>query len=256
MRTIPSSPPLSYSTLKLDCTDRDVVPMTSDKDAVHTDLVDAVTAVIDQCFEDTRAVEVGQDNWYPDLLFRQDTFIVHDTADDVTIEVPTETEADLTESMAGSESYYKQISDARPRLEDALHARNFVTEGYSDPETGQGRLRVFGWDHDPTWFEQGDYMKVYRWRTPIEVVQVSPPDEQPPEDRPLPVAGDGEYIGADTLHLYLRGNRGGEYLIDYADDVASLYQRDSDSSETLTKSSEPGTTIFVGNPETGPRQTG
>jgi hypothetical protein len=84
-------------------------------------------------------------------------------------------------------------------------------------------------------------------------VHVCPPGEDPPEDRPLPVTGDGTYIGADSLHLYLRGNRGGKYLIDYDDDVASLYQRDTDTSETLQKSTEPGRTIFVGNPETGPQ---
>lgn len=93
-------------------------------------------------------------------------------------------------------------------------------------------------------------MKVYLWRTPIEVVHVSPPGEHPPEDRPLPVTGDGTYIGADSLHLYLRGNRGGEYLIDYEDAVASLYQRETDTNRTLQKSTEPGKTIFVGNPDT------
>lgn len=123
--------------------------MTSEKEAVYSDLVDAVTAVIDQHFEETSIVELGQDNWYPDILFRQDTFVVYDTADDVTIQVSTEEEADLTESIGGDERHYKQISGARSTLEDALNARDFVTEGYSDPETGQGRLRVLGWDHDP-----------------------------------------------------------------------------------------------------------
>jgi hypothetical protein len=227
--------------------------MPSDKEAVYTDLVDAVTAVVDQCFGETRVVEIGQDNWYPDLLFRQDTFFVYETPDDVTIQVSSEEGADLTESIDGNEHHYRVISGVRSTLDDALTAQDFVTEGYSDPETGQGRLRVVGWDHNPTWFREGDYMKVYLWRTPIEVVHVCPPGEDPPEDRPLPVTGDGTYIGADSLHLYLRGNRGGEYLIDYDDDVASLYQRDTDTSETLQKSTEPGRTIFVGNPETGPQ---
>jgi hypothetical protein len=66
--------------------------MPSDKETIYTDLVDASTSVIDQLFEDTRVVEIGQDNWYPDLLFRQDTLIVHETAADATIQVPTKAE--------------------------------------------------------------------------------------------------------------------------------------------------------------------
>lgn len=228
--------------------------MPSDKDAVYTDLVDAVESVIEQCFEDRRAVKIGQDNWYPDLLFRQDTRIVYETADDATIEVPTKDEADIKTSVGGDDRYFTHIAGARTTLEEKLEARAFVTEAYTDRETGQGRLRVYGWDRDPPWFQEGDYMKVYRWRTPIEVIHVCPAGERPPEDHPLPVTGDGTYIGADSLHLYLRGNRGGEYLIDYDDGVTSLYQRESDTSETLTKSTEPSKTIFVGNPETGPRQ--
>ena len=103
------------------------------------------------------------------------------------------------------------------------------------------------------WFQTGDYMKIYRWRTSVEVVYVCPPGKRPPEDRPLPVTGDGMYIGADSHHLYLRGNRGGEYLIDYDDDVASVYQRDTQTSAALDKMVEVSRTIFVGNPETGPR---
>jgi hypothetical protein len=135
--------------------------MPSDKEAVYTDLVDAVTAVVDQCFGETRVVEIGQDNWYPDLLFRQDTFFVYETPDDVTIQVSSEEGADLTESIDGNEHHYRVISGVRSTLDDALTAQDFVTEGYSDPETGQGRLRVVGWDHNPTWFREGDYMKVY-----------------------------------------------------------------------------------------------
>ena len=228
--------------------------MTSEKDTVYADLVNAVESVVSQCFEDTRVVEIGQDNWYPDVQLRQDTLMIYETDSDAVIEVSDKSEADLTETIGGETRYYKHVSDVRPTLEGELEARGFVTEAYTDRETGQGRLRVFGWNHDPSWFQEGDYMKVYRWRTPLEVVHVSPPSEEPPEDRPLPVTGDGTYIGADSLHLYLQGNRGGEYLIDYDDDdVASLYQRDTDTSETLQKSTEPGKTIFVGNPETGPR---
>ncbi|WP_273836888.1 hypothetical protein [Halococcus sp. PRR34] len=227
--------------------------MTSDKETVHADLVEASTSVIDQLFEDTRVVEIGQDNWYPDLLFRQDTPIVHETADDATIQVPTKAEADIRGTGGSEERYFKHISGARSRLEDGLNARDFVTEAYTDPDRGQGRLRVYGWNRDPLWFQHGDYMKVYRWRTPIEVVHVCPAGEQPPENRPLPVTGDGTYIGADSHHLYLRGNRGGEYLIDYDDDVGSLYQRNTQMNETLEKMVEVSRTIFVGNPKTGPR---
>lgn len=227
--------------------------MTSEKDTVYADLVNAVESVVSQCFEDTRVVEIGQDNWYPDVQLRQDTLMIYETESDAVIEVSDESEADLTETIGDETRYYKHVSDVRPTLEGELEARGFVTEAYTDREMGQGRLRVFGWNHDPPWFQEGDYMKVYRWRTPLEVVHVSPPGEEPPEDRPFPVTGDGTYIGADSLHLHLRGNRGGEYLLDYDDDVASLYQRDTDTSETLQKSAEPGKTIFVGNPETGPR---
>ena len=227
--------------------------MTSDKEAVYTDLVDAVESVVSQVVEESCAVEIGQDNWYPDLLFRQDTMLVYETAADVTIEVLSEEDADLTESAGGDKRYFKHLPGVRSTLEDALEARGFVTEAYDDRERGQGRLRVYGWERDPPWFQEGDYLKVYRWRTPIEVEHVCPSGERPPDDRPLPVTGEGEYIGADSLHLYLRGNRGGEYLIDYNDDVISLYQRDTKASEILEKMVEPSRTIFVGNPDTGPR---
>jgi hypothetical protein len=227
--------------------------MPSDKKTVYTDLVDASTSVIDQLFEDTRIVEIGQDNWYPDLLFRQDTLFVHETAADATIQVSTKAKADIKETRGSKERYFKHITDARSILEDSLNEEDFVTEPYADPDRGQGRLRVYGWDRDPMWFQTGDYMKTYRWRTPVEVVHACPPGERPPEDRPLPVTGDDTYIGADSHHLYLRGNRGGEYLIDYDDDVGSLYQRNTQMSETLEKMVEVSRTIFVGNPKTGPR---
>ena len=227
--------------------------MTSDKETVHTDLVEASTSVIDQLFEDTRVVEIGQDNWYPDLLFRQDTPIVHETAADATIQVPTKAEADIRGTGDGEKRYFKHVPGARTTLEDGLNARGFVTEAYADPDRGQGRLRVYGWDRDPLWFQHGDYMKIYRWRTPVEVVNICPAGERPPEDRPLPVTGDGTYIGEDSHHLYLRGNRGGEYLIDYDNGVVSIYQRDTKTSKALDKMVELSRTIFVGNPETGPR---
>jgi hypothetical protein len=227
--------------------------MTSEKEAVYTDLVNAVESVRDEVFDVSRVVKIGQDNWYPDLLFRQDTMIVYETPADATIEVLAEDDADLKQSVGGEERYFKHIPDARPRLEDALNARGFVTEACDDPDTGQGRLRVFGWNRDPPWFREGDYVKVYRWRTPLEVVAVCPPGEEPTDDQSLPVTGDGTYIGAGSLHLYVRGNRGGEYLIDYDDNVASLYQRDTEASEALEKTAELSRTIFVGNPETGPR---
>lgn len=123
--------------------------MPSDKETIYTDLVDASTSVIDQLFEDTRVVEIGQDNWYPDLLFRQDTLFVHETAADATIQVSTKAEADIKETRGSEERYFKHITDARSTLEDNLNAEDFVTEPYADPDRGQGRLRVYGWDRGP-----------------------------------------------------------------------------------------------------------
>lgn len=47
-----------------------------------------------------------------------------------------------------------------------------------------------------------------------------------------------------------------EALVDTADDETALYHREDNDADVLEKASELSRTIFVGNPETGPRLEG
>ena len=223
--------------------------MSTAKEAVYTALVDAVKQVIQQTFEDSRVVTIEQDNWYPDLRLRTDTLIPYEN--DAMIEVATDAEATHTETVDDETFYHKRVSDVIPRLDDALTEEGFAAEPYRHHDAG---IRVYGWERNPPWFQIGDYLKLYKWRTPIEVSHVCPPSDRPPTEFPLPVTPDGDYIGTDSLHLCLSGQRGGEYLLDYRDETAALYERDSSDDTVLVKTTEPSRIIFVGNPKTGPRQ--
>ena len=222
--------------------------MANAKKAVYTDLVDAVKTVIQQTFDDARVVTIEQDNWYPDLQLRTDTLIPYEN--DAMIEVKTEAEATHTETVGDETFYHKRVPDVIPRLDGALTEAGFAAEPYRHDYAG---IRVLGWERAPPWFQPGDYLKLYKWRTPIEVTHVCPPEDRPPQDFPLPVTPNSDYIGSDSLHLCLSGQRGGEYLLDYRDETAALYERDSSDDTVLVKTTEPSRVIFVGNPETGPR---
>jgi hypothetical protein len=222
--------------------------MSNAKEAVFTDLVDAIKTVIQQTFDDSRVVTIEQDNWYPDLQLRTDTLLAYEN--DAMIEVAAEAEATHTETVGDDIFYHKRVPDVIPRLDDALTEADLAAEPYRHDYAG---VRVYGWERDPPWFQTGDYLKLYKWRTPVEVNRVCPPGDRSPQDFPLPVTSDGEYIGTDSLHLCLAGQRGGEYLLDYRNETAALYERDTSDDTTLVKTTVPSRVIFVGNPESGPR---
>jgi hypothetical protein len=222
--------------------------MANAKKTVYTDLVDAVKTVIHQTFDDSRVVTIGQDNWYPDLQLRTDTLLPYEN--DAMIEVETETEATHTETVGDETFYHKRVPNVIPHLDDVLTEAGFVAEPYHHEHTG---VRVYGWERDPPWFQAGDYLKLYKWRTPIEVTNVCPSGDRLPTEFPLPVTPDGDYIGDDSLHLCLAGQRGGDYLLNYRNKTAALYERDSSDDTALVKTVEPSRVVFVGNPETGPR---
>ncbi|MFC4989367.1 hypothetical protein [Saliphagus infecundisoli] len=211
-------------------------------------MVDAVKTVIQQTFDDARVVTIEQDNWYPDLQLRTDTLIPYEN--DAMIEVKTEAEATHTETVGDETFYHKRVPDVIPCLDGTLTEAGFAAEPYRHDYAG---IRVLGWERNLRWFQPGDYLKLYKWRTPIEVTHVCLPDDRPPRDFPLPVTPNGDYIGSASLHLGLSGQRGGEYLLDYQDETAALYERDSSDDTVLVKTTEPSRVIFVGNPETGPR---
>ncbi|WIV65885.1 hypothetical protein [Natrialbaceae archaeon AArc-T1-2] len=225
--------------------------MGSDKKAVHEELVDAVETVVDRTVG-TGVVEFGQDNWYVTVAPRQDALVPSEG--DAVVRVASEEQADIEEEIGDSHYYYRHVPDVVETLETALTEDGFAAKSYRSRD-GQA-VRVLGWDRDPSWFRDGDYVKLYRWRTPLEVVAVAGIGERPPAEFPTPVDENGDYVGADSIHLCLRGNRGGEYLVDAVGGETALYHREDSDADVLEKASEITRTIFVGNPETGPRLEG
>ena len=222
--------------------------MVDDKTVVCTALEEGVERVINIGFEDSRAVTIERDGWYPHVKLRvEDT---PPTSLAAVFRVHSETEADYTVAVGEEEWHYKQLSDASLKLEDTLTDAGFSILTYNGVDSG---VFVHGWKRSPPWFRDGDLIKLFKWKTPLKVTHVCSQGERPPEEFPLPVTPELQYIGPETLHLCLAGRRGGEHLIDYDGEQASLYQRAQSEQPVLKKTNEEVTTVFTGNPTTGPR---
>lgn len=222
--------------------------MADDKTAVCTALKEDVEKVINTDFEDSRAVTIERDGWYPHIKLRvEDTPSTSLTA---VFRVDSETEADYTVTVGEEEWHYRQHSNVSLKLEDTLTDSGFSILSYNRVDPG---VFVHGWKRASTWFQAGDLMKLFKWKTPLTVAHVCPPGERPPKGFPLPVTSELQYIGPESLHLCLAGRRGGEHLLDYDGEQASLYQRPRSEQPVLKKTNEGVTTVFTGNPTTGPR---
>lgn len=129
-------------------------------------------------------------------------------------------------------------------------AQHLESEGFAVIVRRRNTIDIKGWPGRFDELREGDFVRLWKWKTPVRVTGVFESGEPYPDESLSLLPEDG-------LTVALEGSRGGQYALHRPEsgDNTQFWHKGSSDSHGLTKPNDDASFQFVGNIETGPRQS-